>query len=392
MNYQTFSDSEMNARNDRLRKVMVDTGVAAVIATSFHNSLYYSNFWMTPFGRGHFAVLPREGDGVLIAPRIEFDRPANTSWFEDVRIYRDTRSPLDGSIRLIRESLADRGITGGRIGIEHEYITLGFYESLKTALPDCEFVDVTLPIMEAQIVKSEEEINLIRNGAQVAVVGAHAFMDAIDEGISEAEVARSAVVAMENELRIRFPEYEVQEDTFSWCQSGVDRTCVAHAPNTWNTIQRNQLLSLNVFPMIVGYYHLLERSVYFGELPDSVRAPLETQIEAHHAGIGALKPGVRFNEIDNAVDPVFEKAGYLEDRTFGTGHSFGIMSRWYGRDEIGEMRPYNDRQLEKNMIVSIEPMISVEGIGGFRHADMLLITDDGSELLTTFDNGLIVKS
>jgi creatinase len=217
-------------------------------------------------------------------------------------------------------------------------------------------------------------------------------MDAIDEGISEAEVARSAVVAMENEMRVRFPDYEVQEDTFSWCQSGVDRSCVAHAPNTWNTIQRNQLLSLNVFPMVVGYYHLLERSVYFGELPDSVRAPLETQIEAHHAGIGALKPGVRFNEIDNVVDPVFEKAGYLEDRTFGTGHSFGIMSRWYGRDEIGEMRPYNNRKLEKNMIVSIEPMISVEGIGGFRHADMLLITDDGSELLTTFDNGLIVKS
>lgn len=87
----------------------------------------------------------------------------------------------------------------------------------------------------------------------------------------------------------------------------------------------------------------------------------------------------------------FEKAGYLADRTFGTGHSFGIMSRWYGRDEIGEMRPYNDRKLEKNMIVSIEPMISVEGIGGFRHADMLLITEEGSELLTTFDNGLIVK-
>ena len=58
MNYQTFSDDEMRARNDKLRKVMEDTGVCAVIATSFHNTLYYSNFWMTPFGRGHFAVLP----------------------------------------------------------------------------------------------------------------------------------------------------------------------------------------------------------------------------------------------------------------------------------------------------------------------------------------------
>ena len=389
---QTFSEQEMQNRQARLRQVMAKTDVEAIIATSFHNTLYYSNFWMTPFGRGHFAVLPRQGAGAVVAPRIEFDRPERYSWFDDVRIYWDTRSPLDGSIKLIKQILEDRGITSGRIGIEHEYITLGFFQSLKIALPDCEFIDVTLPIMEAQIIKSDEEIQLIRGGAQVAVVGARAFMDAIDEGVTEADVARAAVIAMEDEMRVRFPDYEVQEDTFSWCQSGVDRTYVAHAPNTWNKIQRNQLLSLNVFPMIVGYYHLLERSVYFGELPDAVRRPLEVQIAAHHAGIKALKPGMQFNQIDDAVDPVFKEAGYLGDRTFGTGHSFGIMSRWYGRDEIGEMRPYNDRKLEKNMVVSMEPMISVEGIGGFRHADMLVITDNGAELLTTFDNGLLVKT
>ncbi|MFT5219873.1 MAG: creatinase [Gammaproteobacteria bacterium] len=389
---QTFSEQEMQRRQRDLRQVMEQSDVEAIIATSFHNTLYYSNFWMTPFGRGHFAVLPRNGDGALIAPRIEFDRPAKYSWFDDVRIYWDVRSPLDGSIKLIAEALADRGITSGRIGIEHEYITLGFFQSLKIALPDCEFVDVTLPIMETQIIKSDEEIALIRNGAQVAVVGAEAFMAAIDVGVTEVEVARAAVAAMEDEMRVRFPDFEVQEDTFSWCQTGVERSYVAHGPNTWNPIERNQLLSLNVFPMIVGYYHLLERSVYFGDLPDTVRKPLQAQIDAHHAGIKALKPGVRFNQIDDVVDPIFEKAGYLEDRTFGTGHSFGIMSRWYGRDEIGEMRPYNDRPLEANMIVSIEPMISVEGIGGFRHADMLLITETGSELLTTFDNGLIIKN
>ena len=391
MNRQTFSDREMRRRSQALCRVMDEVGVSAVILGSFHNVLYYSNFWMTPFGRGHFAVLSDSGEGTVVAPRIEFDRPAQYSWFDDVRIYWDTRSPLDGSIRLIRECLADRGIRNARIGIEHEYMTVGFHESLRQALPGCELVDLTLPIMETQIVKSKEEVDLIRRGAGIAVSGAAAFMDAIGDGVAEAEVARAAIIAMEEQMRIRFPDLEVQEDTFSWCQSGPVRTCVAHAPNTWNRIRRNQLLSLNVFPLVAGYYHLLERSVYFGDLPDEVRKPLETQIAAHHAGIGALRPGVRFNQVDEAVDPILEQAGYLSDRTFGTGHSFGIMSRWYGRDEIGEMRPYNDRKLETNMVVSIEPMISVPGIGGFRHADMLLITDEGCELLTTFDNGLIIK-
>ena len=388
----TFSHSEMQNRLNCLTGVMEDADVEAIIATSFHNVLYYSDFWMTPFGRGHYAVMMKAGEGALIAPRIEFDRPANCSWFDDVRIYWDTKSPLEGSVRLIAEAMADRGITSGRIGVEYEYLTVGFHRSLQEALPNCEFVDITLPVMEAQIVKSEEEVALMRGGAQVAVVGAEAFMSTIAVGVTEVEVARVAVAAMEDEMRIRFPDLEVQEDTFSWCQSGVDRTYVAHAPNTWRPIERNQLLSLNVFPMIAGYYHLLERSVFFGELPDTVRKPLEVQIAAHHAGIKMLRPGVRFNQIDDVINPILESSGYLSDRTFGSGHSFGIMSRWYGRDEIGEMRPYNNRELQPNMVVSMEPMISVENIGGFRHADMFLITADGSELLTTFDNGLLVKS
>ena len=97
----TFSHSEMQNRLNCLTGVMEDADVEAIIATSFHNVLYYSDFWMTPFGRGHYAVMMKAGEGALIAPRIEFDRPANYSWFDDVRIYWDTKSPLEGSVRLI---------------------------------------------------------------------------------------------------------------------------------------------------------------------------------------------------------------------------------------------------------------------------------------------------
>ncbi|NIQ39177.1 MAG: M24 family metallopeptidase, partial [Proteobacteria bacterium] len=83
------------------------------------------------------------------------------------------------------------------------------------------------------------------------------------------------------------------------------------------------------------------------------------------------------------------KAGLLDYRTFGTGHSFGVMGFWYGREEGGELRPYNDNLLQENMVVSIEPMIAVPGVGGFRHHDMLLVTKDGHELLTKFPRGVI---
>ncbi len=384
-----FSDAEMQRRLQNLRRLMDFTGLDAVVLTSFHNVLYYSNFWMTPFGRGHYVVVPRRGDPAVIAPRIEFDRPEKLSWFEDVRIYWDTRSPLDGAIRYVSEVLRDNGIEDGRLGIEEDYIPVSLYRGFETTLPRFGFVDVTHAIMRQQIVKSAEEIAHIRNGAEIATIGAEAFERALEKGVSEMAVARRAVGAMEDEIASRFPDIE-HDGTFSWCQFGREHTYVAHNPNTPQTLRDDELISLNVFPMIAGYYHLLERSMFVGKMPDDVRKPLEVCSAAHEAGISAVRPGVRCNEIDDHVNPIFEEAGYIADRTFGTGHSFGIMGQWYGRDEIGELRPYNDTVLERDMVISIEPMISVPGVGGFRHADMLLVTEDGSEVLTTYQRGVIV--
>jgi creatinase len=384
-----FSDTEMQRRLDGIRELMDYIGLEAVVITSFHNTLYYSNFWMTPFGRGHYAVIPRRGEPVVIAPRIEFDRPEKLSWFDDVRIYWDSRSPLDGAIRYVVEALADNGFDRGRIGIEEDYMPVSLHKGLALALPQCTFDDISHAIMREQIIKSPEEVAHIRHGAEVATLGAEAFEAALADGVSEMEVARTAVAAMEVEIARRFADIE-HDGTFSWCQFGTEHTYVAHNPNTPRQLGRNELISLNVFPMIAGYYHLLERSIFVGTMPDEVRRPFEACSQAHEAGIAAVKPGVRCNEIDNHVNPIFEAAGYLDDRTFGTGHSFGIMGQWYGRDEIGELRPYNDTVLEPNMVISIEPMISVRGAGGFRHADMLLVTETGAEVLTTYQRGVIL--
>ena len=78
--------------------------------------------------------------------------------------------------------------------------------------------------------------------------------------------------------------------------------------------------------MILGYYHLLERSLVFGPISAEVQKYFEIQVEVHHAGIAALKPGVRLGDIDDAIiNTIYEQHGLLENRTFGTGHSFGIM-------------------------------------------------------------------
>ncbi len=385
-----FTTQEMARRLSSVKRVMAEQGIDAIVLCSVHNTLYYSGFWMVPWGRYQGMVIPREGEPAVIAPRIEFDRPHRMSVYEDVRIYWDTQSPVDGIVTMIGDVLAERGIHGGTIGFEETFASFEFHSKLQSGLTNFKLKPVAYDLMVSQKIKSEEELNVMRHGGQICDIGAQACVDAIREGITEVELQHVMIQAMELEICKRFPDEEC-DSTFAWFQSGPVNTTVAHALNTTRKVRKGDVLSLNVFPMIVGYYHLLERTLVFGPMSDEVKRYFEIEVEVHHSGISALKPGVRLGDIDEAyINPIYRKHGLEDARTFGTGHSFGIMCYWFGRDEIGEIRPYNDTILEPGMVLSIEPMIAIEGVGGFKHADMFIVKEDGIEQLTNFDNGVIV--
>ena len=385
-----FSSSEMSRRLKNIRKSMSDNGVDAIVINSVHNTLYYSGFWMVPWGRYQGVVIPLEGDPAVIAPRIEFDRPHRMSIYDDVRIYWDTQSSVEGIVDIIKDVLSDRGIENGVIGFEETFASYEFHQKLNLGLSNFTFKPFAYQLMEMQKIKSPEELDVMRHGGQICDIGAQACVDAIKEGVSEVSLQHIMVQSMENEISKRFPNEEC-DGTFAWFQSGPINTTVAHALNTNRKIQKGDVLSLNCFPIIVGYYHLLERTLVFGPMSDEVKKYFEIEVEVHHSGISALKPGIRLGDIDEEfINPIYRKHGLLDSRTFGTGHSFGIMSYWYGRDEIGEIRPYNNTILEPGMVLSIEPMISIEGVGGFKHADMFIVNDNGIEQLTNFNNKIIV--
>ena len=100
----------MASRLAKAQAVMTDNGLDAIVINSVHNTLYYSGFWMVPWGRYQGMVIPRTGQPAIIAPRIEFDRPHRMSIYDDVRIYWDTQSSVDGIVKLIGEILSDHNI------------------------------------------------------------------------------------------------------------------------------------------------------------------------------------------------------------------------------------------------------------------------------------------
>ena len=377
----TFSAGEMNTRLSRLRAHMAGNDLDAVLFTSIHNVNYYADFVYCAFGRSYGLVVTGDSH-TTISANIDYGQPWRQS-FGDNLAYTDWQR--DNFFVAVKELVPHRG----RIGIECDHVTLQNRDKLEAALPGVELVDVAEASMRMRMIKSEEEQRLIRDGAAVCDLGGAACVEAIGEGVPEYEVAQHATRAMVREIARRYPHTELM-DTWTWFQSGIN-TDGAHNPVTTRPIRKGDVLSLNCFAMISGYYQALERTLFFDHAGERALRLWKINCEVHRRGLELIRPGAVCGEIAHELNAIYAGHGLLEKRTFGYGHSFGTLCHYYGREAGLELREDIDTVLEPGMVVSMEPMITVpegeDGAGGYREHDLLIVSEAGAENLTGFPFG-----
>jgi len=376
-----FAEAEYEARLAGLRKIMDEKGVDAAVLTSMHNVAYYSGFLYCAFGRP-YAVVVTPTQSVTISAGIDAAQP----WR---RCYGDNVTYTDWQRDNYWRSICDITGKGAVIGFEGDHLTLLQSEKLDHFLAPKARVDVAPATMLQRMSKSSAEIELIRAGAAVADVGGFAIRDAIKAGTRELDVAMAGRDAMELEIARRFPDAEYR-DTWVWFQSGIN-TDGAHNPVTSRKLEVGDILSLNTFPMISGYYTALERTLFVQEVDQASLAVWEANVAAHEYGISLLKPGVSCAEVSAKINDFLEERDLLQHRTFGYGHSFGVLSHYYGREAGLELREDVDTVLEEGMVISMEPMLTIPdgqpGAGGYREHDILVIAEDGNEDITKYPYG-----
>ncbi len=377
----TFSDVEMQGRLDRLRVVMADRGVDAVLFTSIHNVNYYADFLYCSFGRPYGLVVTQE-ESTSISANIDAGQPWRRTFGENV-VFTDWRR--DNYVRAVQSLVP----AGGCLGVEHDHINVALLGKVGAALPGTEVVDVSADCMRLRMLKSDEEIAVITHGARIGDIGGAACVEAIAEGVPEHEVALHSTQAMVREIARTFPHVELM-DTWTWFQSGIN-TDGAHNPVTSRRIERGDILSLNCFPMIAGYYTALERTLFCEEASDEHLRIWEVNCLVHDEGKKRLVPGAVCGEVAQALNEIYAEYDLLKYRTFGYGHSFGVLCHYYGREAGLELREDIDTVLEPNMVVSMEPMLmlpeGLPGAGGYREHDILVITDEGATNITGFPYG-----
>ena len=379
-----FSNHEYENRLNKLRLVMDKKNLDIIILTSMHNIAYYSGFIYCSFGRSYGCVITKN-EIYTVSANIDASQPWRRSHCENV-IYTDWKR--DNFFKAIISIIGQKNIAKN-IGIENDHITIEIKEKLSSIFNFSVFSDISKDLMKLRMIKSSEEINIIKNGARIADIGGEEIVKNICEGNTEIEVSIAGRDRMEREIAKSYPDAEYM-DTWVWFQSGIN-TDGAHNPKTNRKLVNGDILSLNTFPMISGYYTALERTLFLDHVDDKSLKVWEANVKVHKRGLDLIKPGAKCSDICLELNELFLELGYLQYRTFGYGHSFGMLSHFYGRESGLELREDIDTVLVENMVLSMEPMIMIPegnpGAGGYREHDILIVGKDNSENITKFPFG-----
>ena len=235
------SKSEYERRVNNLRTVMDQNNLDMVILTSMHNIAYYTGFIYCSFGRPYGCVVTKNKISTISA-NIDASQPWRRSHCDNV-IYTDWKR--DNFLRAI-VSIIGRDDPPKNIGLENDHVTLEMKEKIGSIFTFSVFNDVSKDLMQLRMIKSNEEIEIIKNGARIADLGGEEIVKNIKEGNTEIEIAIAGRDRMEREIVKTYPDAEYM-DTWVWFQSGIN-TDGAHNPKT----NRQLIKGLEVFFVLLA--------------------------------------------------------------------------------------------------------------------------------------------
>ena len=370
-----FSASEIIRRQ---REIVRRLEAECVVIPSFHSSYYASGFPMRQFGRWSVTILFKEHPPALIVPVFELSGARRQSPIADIRTYDDSRPPIPSVVRVVAEILGERRVSV--VGIEGEGANYAMTVALASALPRLELRDETAAIDAVRLVSSPEEVGLLRMASEIADAGMTAMLSSLRFGVAETDVAAAGMRRMED---LSEEGFDVQG--FCYMQQN-ERTAECHASAHQVPIGRKGFVELLAECEVWHYQASIERPVLLGVPDERLDRIYDTSLEAARAARAAVKPGATFAQVDAASRDVLI-AGGLTNVMSGAGLVRNVLHHTGGRMAAGDLRPYNEQTLRPGMTLTIEPWSLVDGVGGVRFCDPLVVTETGHERLADTHDG-----
>ena len=379
--------NESAVRVERFRRLMEQQNVEVAVLVHPPDIFYFAGIALFSA-----LIVPLEKEPILLV-QINHTRGVRESWVEDVR-------PSFG-ISTIAQTLKKLSLARSRVGIELDVIPANYYRRFSDALPQVQLVDISPALLQVRMIKSQSEINLMKNSARVSALGFEECRKVLCPGMTEWEIAKvikdvECYYHAQNPLSLRawnqvFDFGMVATGDNSYEVSGYWLTATGrgisqdrpYGPSS-RPIQEGELVTINKGVNILGYHVDQARTFVVGEPTDEQQVRYEALKSIQDAAFMAVRPGAAVSDIYTAAR---DKAVYLGyEKYFMTralydfeyvGHGVGIEM-----DEPPLIGPKSKVTLQPGMVLALEPKLIIPGWGGLDIEDTLVVTASGAEWIT----------
>ncbi len=346
----------MERRLAKLRESLTTEGLDAILLTQPQNRRYISGFadWA--------GVLLVSAERTILATDfryIEQAREEAPSW-EVVRIE-------NAFVKLLPDLIAEIGAK--RIGFESAHLTVAQHRKWREAAEGVELVPTEGMVERLRAIKDAHELETIRAAVALADAAFAHIVDFIQVGMTEREVAW--------ELEVFMRTNGAEKAAFDLIVGSGPNGAKPHAMASERTIQAGEPIVMDLGALLNGYNSDLTRTICLGQPEGPFREVYEVALKAQLAAEKTIKAGLSGSEVHEVARQIIEEAGYGPNFGHGLGHGVGLAVH-----ESPRLSPTSDDVLEAGMVVTVEPGIYLPGWGGVRIEDMVLVEEEGAEVLT----------
>jgi Xaa-Pro dipeptidase len=351
----------------RLRAWMATEAVDAAYITRPISIAYLTGFHAEPIER-LMALIVHAGGATLVVPALERESAVNSVIDVGVVAWRDGEDPyalVSDALRAVR-----------RVAVEKEHLTVKAAESLQAVVGSHELVDATEVIRRMRRTKNAAELEKLRRAAAITDHATADILPRLRVGQSELEVA--TILAATISAAGGTPAFE------TLVQFGPSSAQPHHTPSA-RTLQAGELVLLDFGAAYEGYRADTTRMAVAGEPTSLQREIHRVVLKAHDVAIDAVRAGVTAGSVDAAARGVIDAQNFGDRFIHRTGHGLGLEAH-----EDPSLEPGSTLVLEAGMVATIEPGIYIEGWGGVRIEDDVVVEAGGCRLLTQADRSLHV--
>jgi Xaa-Pro aminopeptidase len=384
------SKAELNCRKENVLKELKKKDLDALCLFDPHLIFYLTNFKFIPTERPMAYLLTLDKEFFFV-PELEEDHIK--FYFPDVAVktypeYPGLKHPMD----YLRELFFELNLTNKTIGVDSDGAPAMFGYSgpkISKIIPKAEIKTVSEIIKDMMVIKSQEEIELLRESAKWANLTLLHLQEYTKPGLTENEISlmasTEATLAMVKTYGEKDKTFKGFADfAFAGFRGQIGKHSVYPHALTRNTIiRKGDVLGTGSGPVIGGYQSELERTFIVGKPTKEQEKYFKLMCEVQEIAFKAIKPGAKCSNADEAVMKFFKDHNLMDYWKHHTGHSIGLQGHEPPFLDVGD-----HTVMQPGMVFTVEPGIYVSEVGGFRHSDTVLVTKEGMEILTYYPRDL----